>query len=181
MPLDYIEFSKKIKQKYPQYKDVDDMVLAKKMVEKYPEYRSQVEFQELKKKNSTGSYSQLLEKSTTSATVKTTTQKPSVSSGGKKVEVFTNLPGKEANEYRVINNKWQRLIPNSNKWEEIKSDGAISYLNDYYKKNIPAPTKEPKKEEKPILGNMMTSFLVEGIAERDPEYKESEQYINDLK
>ena len=134
-----------------------------------------------KKKSSTGLPSQPQGKGTTSATVKTTTRKPSESSGGKKVEVFTNLPGKEANEYRVINNKWQRLIPNSNKWEEIKSDGAISYLNDYYKKNIPAPAKEPKEEEKPILGNMMTSFLVEGIAERDPEYKESEQYINDLK
>lgn len=34
----YKEFSKQIKEKYPQYKDVDDMKLAKAMVEKYPVY-----------------------------------------------------------------------------------------------------------------------------------------------
>ena len=30
---DYIEFSQKIKEKYPQYKDIDDLTLAQKMVE----------------------------------------------------------------------------------------------------------------------------------------------------
>jgi hypothetical protein len=44
----------------------------------------------VKKKDSTGSFSQLLEKSTTSATVKTTTQKPSVSSGGKPEGLYTS-------------------------------------------------------------------------------------------
>jgi hypothetical protein len=42
--VDYKEFSKKIKAKYPEYKDVDNLVLAKKMVEKYPEYRDKVIF-----------------------------------------------------------------------------------------------------------------------------------------
>jgi len=46
------EFSKKIKLKYPQYKDVDDVVLAKKMIEKYPEYANKVNFA-VKKKGST--------------------------------------------------------------------------------------------------------------------------------
>ena len=40
----YIEFSAKIKEKYPQYKDVDDKVLAEKMLEKYPQYKEQVTF-----------------------------------------------------------------------------------------------------------------------------------------
>ena len=44
MPLDYIEFSKKIKTKYPEYSDVDDLTLARKMVEKYPEYKNEVTF-----------------------------------------------------------------------------------------------------------------------------------------
>ena len=33
------EFAKKIKEKYPDYKDVDDLTLSKKMIEKYPEYK----------------------------------------------------------------------------------------------------------------------------------------------
>lgn len=44
----YIEFSAKIKEKYPEYKDVDDLTLAQKMVEKYPEYKERVTFEEVK-------------------------------------------------------------------------------------------------------------------------------------
>lgn len=44
----YIEFSAKIKEKYPEYKDVDDLVLAQKIVEKYPEYKEKVTFDEVK-------------------------------------------------------------------------------------------------------------------------------------
>ena len=41
------EFSKRVKEKYPEYKDVDDFELAKRIVEKYPEYAGKVN---LKKK-----------------------------------------------------------------------------------------------------------------------------------
>jgi len=44
----YIEFSAKIKEKYPEYRDVDDLVLAQKIVEKYPEYKEKVTFDEVK-------------------------------------------------------------------------------------------------------------------------------------
>ena len=47
----YIEFSAKIKEQYPQYKDVDDLILAQKMVEKYPEYKEKVSFEEVEKDN----------------------------------------------------------------------------------------------------------------------------------
>lgn len=50
-PVSAQEFSKKIKTKYPEYKDVDDVVLAQKMIEKYPEYKTQVFFDEVKKKD----------------------------------------------------------------------------------------------------------------------------------
>ncbi len=50
MPLDYTEFAKKIKSKYQEYSDVDDLTLAKKMIEKYPEYKNEVSFESLKKK-----------------------------------------------------------------------------------------------------------------------------------
>lgn len=50
--IPYTEFAKTIKQKYPDYKDVDDKILAEKMVEKYPEYKDRVVFETepLKKK-----------------------------------------------------------------------------------------------------------------------------------
>ncbi|HAQ18422.1 MAG TPA: hypothetical protein DCR40_04210 [Prolixibacteraceae bacterium] len=46
-PVNFQEFSSRVKAKYPDYKDVDDLTLAKKMVEKYPEYRDQVSFDQI--------------------------------------------------------------------------------------------------------------------------------------
>jgi hypothetical protein len=37
--MNYLEFSQKIKTKYPQYSDLDDKTLAEKMVSKYPQYK----------------------------------------------------------------------------------------------------------------------------------------------
>ena len=37
------QFAQSIKAKYPQYKDVDDNVLAEKMIAKYPQYAEKVE------------------------------------------------------------------------------------------------------------------------------------------
>lgn len=52
-PISYKDFSKRIKEKYPEYKDVDDLVLSQKMVEKYPDYKGTVIFDEVKKKEPT--------------------------------------------------------------------------------------------------------------------------------
>jgi len=63
-PLSVQEFSKKIKEKYPSYKDVDDITLAQKIIEKYPEYKGRVSFEETPVPSSTqsvptpGQYSQ---------------------------------------------------------------------------------------------------------------------------
>lgn len=43
-PLSVSDFSKRIKEKYPQYEAVDDEKLARSIVEKYPSYASQVNF-----------------------------------------------------------------------------------------------------------------------------------------
>ena len=51
MPLDYNQFAEKIKAKYPEYKDVDNLELTKKMIAKYPEYKNQVTLDVPKKKN----------------------------------------------------------------------------------------------------------------------------------
>lgn len=45
------EFSAKIKAKYPEYKEWDDLVLAKKIIEKYPEYKDNVVFDDEIKEN----------------------------------------------------------------------------------------------------------------------------------
>lgn len=42
--VNYKDFSKRIKEKYPEYKDVDDMTLAKKVIVKYPYYKDKVIF-----------------------------------------------------------------------------------------------------------------------------------------
>lgn len=44
------EFAGKIKAKYPEYKDINDLELAKKVIAKYPEYESVVVFEEDSKK-----------------------------------------------------------------------------------------------------------------------------------
>lgn len=42
--MDYKEFALKVKTKYPQYSDMDDLTLAQKMVQKYPNEYSDVSF-----------------------------------------------------------------------------------------------------------------------------------------
>lgn len=51
------EFASKVKNKYPEYKDMDDIELSKSVIERYPYYADFVKFEEPKKKNSTDSQS----------------------------------------------------------------------------------------------------------------------------
>ena len=39
------EFARRVKEKYPQYKDVDDLELTKRIVDKYPQYKNTVSFE----------------------------------------------------------------------------------------------------------------------------------------
>jgi len=112
MPLDYIEFSKKIKQKYPQYKDIDDLTLAKKMVEKYPQYKNEVTFTTPKKKEPTVSPSKQDQKLTSSATQPKTNLKPSVSSSSTspktdgKPDGLYQFPGNNKAVYKKQGGEW---------------------------------------------------------------------------
>lgn len=45
--MDYNEFAQRIKNKYPEYKDMDNKELATKIIDKYPEYKSQVTFENI--------------------------------------------------------------------------------------------------------------------------------------
>ena len=42
--MNYTAFAKKVKEKYPQYGDYDDIKLTKAVLRKYPQYESQVTF-----------------------------------------------------------------------------------------------------------------------------------------
>ena len=50
-PLSVQEFAAKVKDKYPQYKDVDDQQLVEALIKKYPQYESAVTFDPVKKKD----------------------------------------------------------------------------------------------------------------------------------
>jgi hypothetical protein len=41
------EFATKVKSKYPEYKDIDDVTLAQRVIEKYPEYADRVSMDEV--------------------------------------------------------------------------------------------------------------------------------------
>ena len=49
------DFAAKIKAKYPEYKDIDDVTLSNKIVAKYPEYKDVVDFGEKKNLGTNGS------------------------------------------------------------------------------------------------------------------------------
>lgn len=54
--MNYTEFAKKIKTKYPDYQDVDDRELAERVVAKYPDYKDVVEFDAQEDPSMAGSF-----------------------------------------------------------------------------------------------------------------------------
>ena len=44
--MNYNEFAQKIKAKYPEYADMDNLELTQKIIAKYPEYKEQVVFEQ---------------------------------------------------------------------------------------------------------------------------------------
>ena len=113
MPIDYNEFAKKIKAKYPEYKDVDNYTLASKMVEKYPEYKGEVD---LKKKDLTVSGSA----EPSSARLTTTTTKATVSSSSKvKPDGTYSFPGEDNAIYKKEGGEWFKSFKDENKYYPI--------------------------------------------------------------
>ena len=168
MPLDYKEFAKKIKNKYPEYSDVDDLTLSKKMVDKYPEYKNEVYFETPLKKKEV-SQSTLDQGNTSSARLSKTTTKPTVSSSSP--EILTDYLGKSKKKYKFEDNQWyeenpkpqvakstpskfggtnktygQELKFNPNaaqgSWKPIEEESRIKALNYYYKKDGSLATEE---------------------------------------
>ena len=59
-------------------------------------------------------------------------------------QVFTGFPGKESNEYRVRDNKWERKEKGSKSWQTVINEGSILGLNKQFKQNV-EPTKDIEK------------------------------------
>jgi hypothetical protein len=156
MPLDYNDFAEQIKQKYPEYKDVDNYKLATAMVQKYPEYKTQVD---LKKKEV--SQSTLVKSNTSSGRLSSTTTKPTASLSSP--EILTDYLGKSKKKYKFEDNQWYEENPKpqvakstpskyggTNKtygeelkfnpnaaqgsWKPIEEESRVKALNYYYKK-----------------------------------------------
>lgn len=116
-------------------------------------------FAPVKKKGSTGLPSQPQGKGTTSATVKTTTLKPSVSFGGKKVDyeiqMFTGFPGKEGKQYALDKSSaipvW-REKSNVGYDKAITDPARVDALNKHFKQKASSSEMEqvftgfPEKE-----------------------------------
>ncbi len=146
MPLDYNDFAEQIKQKYPEYKDVDNYKLATAMVQKYPEYKNQVD---LKKKEV--SQSTLVKSNTSSGRLSSTTTKPTVSSSLKDNGQYT-FPGQEGVSFKKEANNWYRREKDSYEYKQIKEPARINNLEKralseekYSFETAPAPKQEKAK------------------------------------
>jgi hypothetical protein len=140
MPLDYIEFSKKIKTKYPEYSDVDDLTLARKMVEKYPEYKNEVTFGDEPVKKKEVSQSIFDQGGFSSAMSKMAQNQPSVSSveKPKKEEIFTGYPGKEGKKYKLDSD---RGFPVWKEYSSTEFDKNTGKQVDVFEEQITDPSR----------------------------------------
>ncbi len=191
MPLDYNEFAEKIKQKYPEYKDVDNYTLTTKMIEKYPEYKTQVV---LKKKGD--SQSTLNQSNTSSARLNNTTTKPTASLSLKGDGTYT-FPGQEGVVFEKKNKQWSRKEKDSYEFKPIKEVERINNLekravslDKYSFEEAPAPKVEkttfqaapkaaPKKQATPTEKAAQKTFEqnFSALDVNSPEYlkRKSEQ------
>ena len=131
MPLDYIEFSKKIKTKYPEYSDVDDLTLARKMVEKYPEYKNEVTFGDEPVKKKEVSQSIFDQGGFSSAMSKMAQNQPSVSSDSDN-GIYLN-PDNNQN-YKKLDKTWYKDVTGTGEYREMKS-GDMKARSEFLNKN----------------------------------------------
>lgn len=83
-----------------------------------------------------------------------------------KAKVFTGLTGKEENKYRVVDNIWQRSVPNEkgeySDWTTITSEGAIKTLNAKFKQNAGLDVVKTKQEYSKLGFKDINSNLIGG-------------------
>lgn len=50
--------------------------------------------------------------------------------------VFKGYPGKEKNEYRIVDNTWQRRQPGEDDWTNVVNQGSVDALNKHFKQDV---------------------------------------------
>jgi hypothetical protein len=130
MPLDYTEFAKKIKTKYPEYSDVDDLTLSKKMIEKYPEYKNEVTFDSALKKKEVSQSTQ--DGGLVSSVTQETARKQRSVSSSQDDGIYVNPWNNE--NYKRSAGKWYKDVTGAGDYKELKS-GNLKERYDYLNKN----------------------------------------------
>jgi hypothetical protein len=139
MPLDYTEFAKKIKTKYPEYSDVDDLTLSKKMVEKYPEYKNEVSFESLKKKG----VSQSTQKNGVISSDKSKTENQKRSESLSSVNRWANVTEPKATPSKYKTDDYIDVIENKPlKKKKVVSVKPDQYVPEVKVTEIDAPTEK---------------------------------------
>lgn len=116
-PIDYISFAAKIKEKYPMYKDMDDLELAKKMIVKFPQYKATVTFDPVKKKDETDATPSI--QGTTDTTLDSETQQSAQHGGISGSNASFNAPSIKDN---LSSNNFSPNKPSLEK--EVKTEAA---------------------------------------------------------
>jgi hypothetical protein len=106
-------------------------------------------------------------------------------------KIFTGLPNKEKNEYKIEDGVWLRRQPGQDDWTKIYDETAVSYLNKNFNQNVkvsPAASKYAKftedvdQVELKNLDNRLSSIdkslvgkeeedVIVGLRSRFPEFK----------
>ena len=88
-------------------------------------------------------------------------------------QVFTGYPGKEKNEYTIIDGRWHRRMPGKSEFSEIKNVGSIQALNREFDQNVVASKyraavtdevgqkKQQEKEQLDVKLNSIDGNLVD--------------------
>lgn len=180
-PITPQEFAQKIKSKYPQYKDIDDVTLTKKMIEKYPEYASQVS---LKKKESSqptsqenlwGSKSQPTDTYTSLVIDQQIPQQGSVTSSGEQPKpILKGLPSVESLKKKPIQPKKETakiikdVIPEVNKAISIEKG----------KEDFSEATQKARKESKSLVDKKQIDQKIFEVNNLQNEYAKSLKEID---
>jgi hypothetical protein len=83
-----------------------------------------------------------------------------------KAKVFTGFTGKEENKYRIVDNIWQRSVPNEkgeySDWTTITNEGSIKALNSKFKQNAGLDVVKTKQEYAKLGFKDINSDLIGG-------------------
>jgi len=161
------EFSKRIKTKYPEYKDVDDYELAARIVEKYPEYKDKVD---LKKK-------ELAPSPATSKDIPVVYMEPGGELPTQPAEQPTTAPVSSPSESPLPSGKTPRVSPTPVEVKPIKLPEEEIDLNDplgslYFRANPLVEKQRPSDIATygpPSLPELEEADVKRGLKQKDYE------------